>query len=356
MRIKANYLYEAMNECLTLSDIVGFQIGNQITIYATDGWNGILHKIPIYSHQPHINQMRFSISKPKEVQKLWKQLGKYTVDIEVSPDDQKLNISHHEFRYQVDIDRDDDIDRPLFQELSFENLEFKPIDLREFKRCIKKVSWMCARNDPRQFLTSINIFLYGDKTLFVASDGMFLGAVKSHLKLDLHLNVIVIERKVAELIAKMKSDQGFYAINGKYFIVREETIIGKKYIVAHLIEDSLLDISEFYPQKYIASFVVEREKILQVLQRLLAFTYKKDNHRIKLQVNGDELKISAPNAFEYLTPLSSWGNCEVELDGKRITRIIDNIDDNIVQIDVGGDITPIVITAKGEVYMMMPLL
>lgn len=245
---------------------------------------------------------------------------------------------------------------PLLEE--YEDDKYQTIDSKVFSDMIKKTYFAASHDDARGVLTGELLEITDNSVAMVAIDGFRLAikTLKSNLGLHNHRAVIPVKtlQEIQRLIEGTENFGVFFEDRSISFKI-ENTIINSR-----LLDGDFINYSQIIPKEFITRIKIKNKDFVDSLDRA---TVVSNNNLVILNINDDNLKISAKN--------SEIGNLEeflnIDLEGKELeiafniryfTEALKNIDDEYIYMSFNTNISPCVIEPESDedyLYLLLPV-
>ncbi|MFQ3550282.1 MAG: DNA polymerase III subunit beta [Armatimonadota bacterium] len=280
------------------------------------------------------------------------------VDIEISTDDQNnvnlkcatsdfnlLSLSPDEFPVIPDVQ----------QEVRFE------IEPDIIKNAIKNTSFSVSTDESRAILTGILLQVVDSSIKFVSTDTHRLSLQECELGVaEGAVNAIIPARALNELIKiipdKCEKVEAVISANQIKFTI-DNTIL-----ISRLIEGQFPNFEKVIPQEHTKKMIVPTEQFMQSVKR--ANIVARDNsNRITLKSESGTLYVSSTSSNlgsvqEEVEVIMEGEDIKMAFNSKYLLDVLNVIETEAIEIELTGDINPVLIKPQGMddyLYVLMPM-
>lgn len=238
------------------------------------------------------------------------------------------------------------------------------IETKQLIDAFKQTVFAVAKNESRPVLTGVHIELDYNKLICAATDSHRLAIRETQISTNMKANCIVPSATINELLKLMNSNLEFVSI-----YLSESHIIftfGTTTLYSRLIEGKYPNISSLIPNKFQTVINVDRQRMLQGVDRssLLASEWANNNVNLEI-VNESTIKVSS-NASQigkiYETQQGDAIHGEKQLhisfDGRFMLDALRAIKEKTVTLSFSGSMRPILIeagTQSAAIHLISPV-
>ncbi len=333
-----NLVRQAVKDKTTMTVLEGILfnvVGNRLHLTATDLTIGITTSIPVDAQEDG-----GCVLNAQLIYNIASRISGDTVFFKSEPRNQiRIESGNSEFTMSsVPAD-----EFPAFPQPD-SNINFK-IDSRTLKKLIDKTKFAVATNETHMpTITGIKFELEGEEIRLVAIDGFRLAIQNGNLSESSGESEVAIipgaaTNKLSTLLSQLSGEVNINLSPTQVFFT-----IGNTILTSRLIEGTFFDYNSIIPKDTSASFMVPREQFLNCCQRASLIEQDKQN-LIKLEITGDELRVSSQNEISDFNDLIEIDNKGEELTiGFNTGYLIDalkSIDDEKVKMDFSNSVGPV---------------
>ncbi|MES5948256.1 DNA polymerase III subunit beta [Bacillus cereus group sp. MG6] len=238
------------------------------------------------------------------------------------------------------------------------------VETEQLIEVFKQTVFAVAKNESRPVLTGVHIELDHNKLVCAATDSHRLAIRETLISSDAKANCIVPSATISELLKLMNSHTEFV-----YIYLSDSHVIftfGTTTLYSRLIEGKYPNISNLIPNEFQTVINVEREKILQGVDRssLLASEWANNNVNLEI-INESTIKISS-NASQIgkiaetqqVDAIQGEKQLNISFDGRFMVDALRAIKEEMVTLSFGGSMRPILIEAgeqSAAVHLISPV-
>jgi len=230
------------------------------------------------------------------------------------------------------------------------------VDGSAFGDAIDQVSVAASTDDARPVLTGVYFENEGGSLRLVATDSYRL-AVRDVPSVEAELSGLVPVRALRELGRSVGAAQLQVAIDG-----REATFASERgTLTARLIEGTFPNYRQLIPESYPARLEVEREALLDAIDRASLVAEDHIPVRLKLQDGGVELSVTRQDVggeTEYVEASYTGEEMTIAFNSRYLNDGVTAIEHEMVRLDVLDPLKPGLLRGgDGEdfVYLLMPV-
>ncbi|MDA2137956.1 DNA polymerase III subunit beta [Bacillus cereus group sp. Bc256] len=238
------------------------------------------------------------------------------------------------------------------------------IETKQLIDAFKQTVFAVAKNESRPVLTGVHIELDYNKLICAATDSHRLAIRETQISTNMKANCIVPSATINELLKLMNSNLEFVSI-----YLSESHIIftfGTTTLYSRLIEGKYPNISSLIPNKFQTVINVDRQRMLQGVDRssLLASEWANNNVNLEI-VNESTIKVSS-NASQIgkiyetqqVDAIHGEKQLHISFDGRFMLDALRAIKEETVTLSFSGSMRPILIEAGAQsaaVHLISPV-
>lgn len=230
------------------------------------------------------------------------------------------------------------------------------------KDMIRKTIYAVSVGDAKPVHTGIKFEIGDGKIVLVALDGFRLAIRREKIDYFGSFTQFVVPAKTLNEIIKLTDDnEGAFIISvGKRHIAFQ---IGEYKIISRLLEGDFLDYKTAIPTAYSTSIKVDTKELIESVER------------VSLLVSGEKIKTPirclAENNMMYLSNITSVGRAkdkciantdgnsiEIGFNGRYMLDALKVCDEETVNIELSGSVSPIIITPTDKdnfLFLILPM-
>lgn len=238
------------------------------------------------------------------------------------------------------------------------------IETKQLIDAFKQTVFAVAKNESRPVLTGVHIELDYNKLICAATDSHRLAIRETLISTNMKANCIVPSATINELLKLMNSNLEFVSI-----YLSESHIIftfGTTTLYSRLIEGKYPNISSLIPNKFQTVINVDRQRMLQGVDRssLLASEWANNNVNLEI-VNESTIKVSS-NASQIgkiyetqqVDAIHGEKQLHISFDGRFMLDALRAIKEKTVTLSFSGSMRPILIeagTQSAAIHLISPV-
>ncbi|AFQ12163.1 TPA: DNA polymerase III subunit beta [Bacillus pacificus] len=238
------------------------------------------------------------------------------------------------------------------------------IETKQLIDAFKQTVFAVAKNESRPVLTGVHIELDYNKLICAATDSHRLAIRETLISTNMKANCIVPSATINELLKLMNSNLEFVSI-----YLSESHIIftfGTTTLYSRLIEGKYPNISSLIPNKFQTVINVDRQRMLQGVDRssLLASEWANNNVNLEI-VNESTIKVSS-NASQIgkiyetqqVDAIHGEKQLHISFDGRFMLDALRAIKEKTVTLSFSGSMRPILIEAGAQsaaIHLISPV-
>ncbi|SIS75679.1 DNA polymerase III subunit beta [Alicyclobacillus vulcanalis] len=249
------------------------------------------------------------------------------------------------------------IDAEEFPELpNFIGYESMHIPAHTLGRLIESTVFAAATSEVRPALTGVSITSDATQLTFVATDGLRLAQHRvAHPDLP-ERHVVIPAKSLSELSKILPEDDSPVEMvltpsHGLF-------VLGSTRFYTRLLEGSYPDTSRLIPRSARTQVVLPGDAFLQAIDRAALIARDKDNHMVRLEVEGDTLTVTSHspevgNVSETLHALRKEGeDLQIAFNGRYVIEAVRALDAAEIAIRFNGANQAFVIERSGDPSML----
>ena len=238
------------------------------------------------------------------------------------------------------------------------------ISKKLFKTIINQTLFATSQQESRPALTGLNFKIEGDTLECVATDSYRLA--KKIIKLDTNvvekINIIIPTKNLYELVKLFNDEDG----NMELHIFNNKVIFkfNSIYMLSRLVNRTYPDTSKLIPTDFSVEMKVKLDELYTAIDRASLLTNESDKNTIKLESNGDSIKLSSniPEIGNVEETVSLMESIEegfrIAFSSKYMMDALRSFDSDEVKLLFNGEVKPIILKSNdGEdlIQLILPI-
>lgn len=232
----------------------------------------------------------------------------------------------------------------------------------DFKDAVEKTAFCVSSEDNRKALKGLFLDIKDNRITMVAIDGARVAIAKKPVVTDIESASLLVPGKLMDDIIKTmdrtSNEPIKLTITKNYLLIQKESTS----ILINLIDEKYLDYAKFTMNKPETIAVVDKKKLITVLNRVFTVSQKAFQNYISIEAKDEMFKIQSKSADSTIEDY-----VEVKLEGKELLigfnsrylkESVDRINEDYFNIEFNGPMSPISIkpiSGDEYVYVLMPL-
>ncbi len=235
-------------------------------------------------------------------------------------------------------------------------------DKEIIKNMIRKTSFSASIEESKGVIVGVLIEIEKGQLSMVALDGFRMAVTRTEMEGDLKLKIIIAARILNEIykIISESEEADFIDLildekKAVFFI--EDTLI-----VARLLEGDFIKYQEILPKEYESRIIVNKEELLESIERAALFARDGRNNLVKLSLYRDKIIITSRseegNVKEEVFMKKDGEDLEIGFNAKYISDALKAISDEEISMEFNSSISPCLIkqTEGNEYeYLILPV-
>ncbi|MFA5526977.1 MAG: DNA polymerase III subunit beta [Peptostreptococcales bacterium] len=235
------------------------------------------------------------------------------------------------------------------------------IEKEIFKNMIKQTSFSASQDESRGVIVGTLIEINQNYINMVSLDGFRMSVRKEYIDLNIHKNIIIHTRILNEIYKILTDEEADYIdiyIHPKNMIIKmNDTIIHSR-----LMEGNFIDYKNILPKAFNCSVKVNKEDMLDSLERASLLAREGKNNLIKMNIGEDKIIITSRSeegkVQEEVYIEKEGENMDIGFNSKYILDILKNIDDEEIYMKLITSVSPVIISPlEGDSfeYLLLPV-
>ncbi|MBQ3596319.1 MAG: DNA polymerase III subunit beta [Clostridia bacterium] len=293
-------------------------------------------------------------------------VGKYFVDFVKKLEKEQVELSRlYDAQLQIKYS-DSESELSVFPADNFPQMETADsentfiLTQGDFKKIVDRTSVSCSTDDSRPILKGCLFEIENNLLTAVALDGFRMSVVKKQVNASGNFKAVIPSRTLQEISRLLEKDDNELKINVSRSGLKVE--LDNTVIYSRLIEGEFVKYNHILPTKFENVVTVNKESLLNSLERAFIVARNDRYHVIKFEVKEDILTVSAKSEVGFVNE-----NVNVNLEGKDISiafngkYILDylkTVNEDFVKLNLNSPIDPCVLTSvidDGFVYLVLPV-
>lgn len=233
------------------------------------------------------------------------------------------------------------------------------VDANDLTNAIRETIFATSDDENRLAITGILFEINEDNFKFVGIDGYRI-AIKSYDKKNLNTYSCIVPKRAFNELSKIVEDGTIeiYIIKGHILFKNKETKMYSK-----LIDKTFLDYTKILSNEYNTSVKVNRNDLINSLERALLLVYGGASSISKISIGDGIMQINSDSEFgkldEKIYCLQNGENIRIAFNTRFLLDGLKVIDDDEVMLHFKNDISPVTILPTNEannyIYLVLPI-
>lgn len=240
--------------------------------------------------------------------------------------------------------------------------EFLEFNKKELRDLISKVVFSASPDEKKGILTGCLFNLEGDNAEAVALDGFRMAVARKTTGLNTTKKVIIPADILVEINKILYEDEGSDQVSVVFEEKKAEFLTEDTRVIARLLEGDFIKYNDIIPKSFNTSFTVNREDMLNSIERASLFAKEGKNNLIKINVEKDGIRIESRseegNVDEKLGADITGENIIIGFNSKYIMDVLKAISEEEVVFKLGSSVSACIICpAEGNdfTYLVLPV-
>ena len=241
------------------------------------------------------------------------------------------------------------------------NMKKISFDKELFKQMVSKTFFAASIEEAKGILTGILTELSENNITMVSLDGFRLALIKENLRNEENIKFIILA-KVMNEISKIVTDEDESEII--IYLGEKKAVFetGTTEVVLRLMEGEYINYKEIIPRDNTTKVIVNRELLLDSIERASLLAKEGKNNLIKISLKNDLLTITSSseegNVREELIIEKEGNDLDIGFNSKYIIDVLKAIDDECLSLNFKSGISPCVVNpVEGDKfeYLILPV-
>ena len=240
--------------------------------------------------------------------------------------------------------------------------DFIELNKEDFKDIINKTVFSASIDEKKGILTGCLFDIRNNYMEAVALDGFRMAVVRKDTSVSKEKRVIIPASILSEVYKILNEDSGSDHISVLFEEKKAEFLTEDTRVIARLLEGDFIKYNDIIPQNWNTRFIVNREDMLNSIERASLFAKEGKNNLIKVKVNNDSLDIESRSEEGYVNENVGADVTGEELligfNSKYLIDVLKVISDEEVVFEMGSSLSACLIKpvdGREYIYLVLPV-
>ena len=240
--------------------------------------------------------------------------------------------------------------------------DFIELKKDEFKDLINKSVFSASIDEKKGILTGCLLNINRNMIEAVALDGFRMAIVRKESNIDKEKTVIIPANILSEIYKILNEDSGSDEISVLFEEKKAEFLTEDTRIIARLLEGEFIKYESILPSSWNTRITVNREDMLNSIERASLFAKEGKNNLIKIKINKDSLDIESRSEEGYVNEKLGADVQGEELligfNSKYLLDVLKVLGDEEIVFELGSSLSACLIKpaeGNGYTYLVLPV-
>ncbi|MCP4336909.1 MAG: DNA polymerase III subunit beta [Mycoplasma sp.] len=230
------------------------------------------------------------------------------------------------------------------------------INIDDFRKKIKDVSFAASENDKRILLNGINLIAKNNKLRISATDSFRLATTKMNIISNNNFNITIISKNLKDFIPSSIEGEVKIKVDENKINLKHETTL----LQSRLVDGIYPDLVNLIPKEYNFNLKIKTKILLDLIDKAIVI-YSSDLKTVKLSIENKKLFIESKSKEIGNTKISTeefeWNgdDFEISFDSKFLKDALRQFKDEI-EIRFINNLKPFIIISKSKENLVQLIL
>jgi DNA polymerase-3 subunit beta len=233
------------------------------------------------------------------------------------------------------------------------------IEQKLLKSMIRGTMFAIAQEESRPILTGVLVEIKDGKINLVALDGYRLALKSESIDSDNSIKAVIPGKTLSEVV-KILEDEGEVNITftSNHILIN----LGETKIISRLLEGEFIKYTSIIPEEYSLKITVERNKILNCIERASLVAKEGNTNLIKFDINDEYMVLTSNsqlgNVREELNIILQGEPLEIAFNAKYMIDLLKIMDEEEIYMEFSSSVSPCLVKNKQNdncTYLVLPV-
>ena len=243
-----------------------------------------------------------------------------------------------------------------------ESNDFIEINKKDFKDLINKTVFSASIDEKKGILTGCLFKIERNQIEAVALDGFRMAVVRKECNINKEKTVIIPASILSEIYKILNEDEGSDEISVLFEDKKAEFLTEDTRIIARLLEGEFIKYNDILPTVWNTRITVNREDMLNSIERASLFSKEGKNNLIKINVKQNYIDIDSRseegNVNERVGAETQGDELLIGFNSKYLIDVLKSVNDEDVVFEMGSSVSACLIKPlEGNefTYLVLPV-
>jgi DNA polymerase-3 subunit beta len=233
------------------------------------------------------------------------------------------------------------------------------IEQKLLKNMIRGTIFAIAQEESRPILTGVLVEIKDGRINLVALDGYRLALKSEAIDSDGSIKAVIPGKTLNEVV-KILEDEGVVNITftSNHILIN----LGDTKIISRLLEGEFIKYTSIIPEEYSLKITVERNKILNCIERASLVAKEGNTNLIKFDINDEFMVLTSNsqlgNVREELNIILQGEPLQIAFNAKYMIDLLKIMDEEEIYMEFSSSVSPCVVKNKQDdncTYLVLPV-
>jgi DNA polymerase-3 subunit beta len=233
------------------------------------------------------------------------------------------------------------------------------IEQKLLKNMIRGTMFAIAQEESRPILTGVLVEIKDGKINLVALDGYRLALKSELIDSDSSIRAVIPGKTLSEVV-KILEDEGEVNITftSNHILIN----LAETKIISRLLEGEFIKYTSIIPEEYSLKITVERNKILNCIERASLVAKEGNTNLIKFDINDEYMVLTSNsqlgNVREELNIILQGEPLEIAFNAKYMIDLLKIMDEEEIYMEFSSSVSPCLVKNKQNdncTYLVLPV-
>jgi DNA polymerase-3 subunit beta len=233
------------------------------------------------------------------------------------------------------------------------------IEQKLLKNMIRGTMFAIAQEESRPILTGVLLEIKDGKINLVALDAYRLALKSESIDSDSSIKAVIPGKTLSEVV-KILEDEGEVNITftSNHILIN----LGETKIISRLLEGEFIKYTSIIPEEYSLKITVERNKILNCIERASLVAKEGNTNLIKFDINDEYMVLTSNsqlgNVREELNIILQGEPLEIAFNAKYMIDLLKVMDEEEIYMEFSSSVSPCIVKNKQNnncTYLVLPV-